>query len=68
MKKGDLVRVVKNVPLPQFRDSHVGMVGVVINAGDEVAGMQRNEWVVIMLDGQFELCAKRNLEMVNAQD
>lgn len=68
MKKGDLVRVVKNVPLPQFIDTNVGMVGVVINGGDEVAGMQRNEWVVVMLDGQFELCAKRNLEMVNAED
>lgn len=68
MKKGDLVRIVKNVPLPRFIDAHIGMVGIVINDGHEVAGMQRNEWVVVMLDGQFQLCAKRNLEMVNAQD
>ncbi len=67
MKKGDLVRVVKNVPLPRFIDAHIGMVGVVMNDGHEVAGMQRNEWVVVMLDGQFQLCAKRNLEVVNEE-
>lgn len=68
MKKGDLVRVVKNVPLPRFLDSQEGMVGVVMDDGHEVAGMQRNEWVVVLLDGQFQLCAKRNLEVIDAQD
>lgn len=67
MKKGDLVRVVKNVPLPRFIDAHIGMVGIVINDGHEVAGMQRNEWVVVLVDGQFQLHAKRNLEVVNEE-
>ena len=67
MKKGDLVRVVKRIPLPKFIDEDIGKFGIVTSSGDTV-GMKRSDWVVVLLDGKFQLHAMGNLELVDAQD
>jgi hypothetical protein len=67
MKKGDLVRIVKKVPLPQFIDEDIGKCGIVTHEPSEFSS-RRNDWVVILLDGQFRLEAKQNLEVLNAPD
>ena len=66
-KKGDLVRLVKRVPLPQYRDEDIGKIGVVTESG-RVGTEVAKRWVVVLLDGQFRLEAVQNLELVNAQD
>lgn len=67
MKKGDLVRIVKRVPLPRFLDEDIGKIGVVTNETLDY-GAKKSDWAVVLVDGQFQLHAKRNLEPVNAQD
>lgn len=68
MKKGDLVRLVKRVPLPRFLDEDVGKVGIITEDGKSaVVGGIRN-WVVVLIDGQFRLEAIQNLELIVAQD
>ena len=66
MKKGELVRIVKRVPLPRFLDEDIGKIGIVTSDLDY--GSKKSDWAVVLVDGQFQLHAKRNLEPVNAQD
>ena len=67
MKKGDLVRVVKRIPLPTFVDEDIGKFGIVTSETLD-HGEKKSDWAVVLVDGQFQLHAKRNLELVNAQD
>jgi len=66
MKKGDLVRLVKRIPLPQFVDEDIGKCAIVTHESKEFGS--KRDWVVILLDGQFRLEAVHNLERLDAQD
>ena len=66
MKKGDLVRIVKRIPLPTFVDEDVGKFGIVTSSTLD-HGEKKNDWAVVLVDGQFQLHAKRNLEAVNEE-
>jgi len=61
MKKGDLVRLVKRVPLPQFLDEDDGKVGLVLH--DPKGG-----WTIVLVEGKFQGHSVQNLEVLNAQD
>lgn len=69
LKKGDLVRILKKIPLPQFRDEDVGKIGVVTEAGEgawNFTGEKREQhWVVVLVDGDFRLETVWNLELVD---
>jgi len=67
MKKGDLVRVVKRIPLPQFLDEDIGKFGIIMSSTLE-HGSKKSDWAVVLVDGKFQLHAKRNLELIDAQD
>jgi len=66
MKKGDLVKIVKRVPLPQFIDEDIGKCAIVTHESSEFSS-RRNDWVVILLDGQFRLEAIQNLEILSEE-
>lgn len=67
MKRGDLVRIVKRIPLPSFVDEDVGKFGIITSSTLEY-GEKKSDWLVVLVDGKFQLHAKKNLEMVDAQD
>jgi hypothetical protein len=60
MKKGDLVRLVRRVPLPQFLDEDIGKVGLVTH---ELKG----EWTIVLIDEKFQLHAIKNLEALDEE-
>ena len=66
MKKGDLVRIVKRIPLPRFVDEDIGKIGIITSSILD-HGEKKNDWAVVLVDGQFQLHAKRNLEVVNEE-
>lgn len=67
VRKGDLVRIVKRIPLPAFVDEDIGKIGVITSSTLD-HGEKKNDWAVVLVDGQFQLHAKRNLELIDAQD
>lgn len=67
MNKGDLVRIVKRIPLPSFVDEDIGKFGI-ITSSSLTHGAKKGDWVVVLVEGQFQLHAKKNLEVVDAQD
>jgi len=66
MKKGDLVRLSKRIPLPRYRDEDIGKIGVVMECG-RVGRRVPVDWVTILLDGQFRLEAAQNLEVLDEE-
>jgi hypothetical protein len=66
MKRGDLVRLVKRVAMPQFTDEDVGKCAIVTHQPSEFSS-KRNDWVVILLEGQFRLEAIQNLEVLDEE-
>jgi len=61
MKKGDLVRLVRRFPLPQFLDEDVGKVGLVLHE-------PKGGWTIVLVEGVAQLQSVKNLESLNAQD
>ena len=61
MKKGDLVRIVKRVPLPMLLDEDIGKVGLVMYE-------PKGGWTIVLVEGKFQGHAVQNLEVLNAQD
>ena len=64
MKRGDLVRIVKHDGYPTpFNDGKIGIItSSILDHGEK-----KNDWAVVLVDGQFQLHAKRNLEVVNEE-
>jgi len=61
VKKGDLVRIIKCIPLPMLLDEDIGKVGVVTHE-------PKGGWTIILVEGRFQAHAIQNLETLNAQD
>lgn len=60
MKKGDLVRLVRRVPIPRFPDEDLGKVGLVTH---ELKG----DWTIVLIDDKFQLHASKNLEVLDEE-
>ena len=67
MKKGDLVRIVNSIPLPGLKNEDIGKIGIITHDGGDITVLHRKEWMVVLLDGQFQLHAIQNLEAVNEE-
>lgn len=66
MNKGDLVRIVKRVPLPSFVDEDIGKFGIIF-AASIAPGAKNGDWLVVLVEGKFQLHAKKNLEAVDGE-
>jgi hypothetical protein len=66
MNKGDLVRIVKRIPLPSFVDEDVGKFGI-ITSSSIAPGAKKGDWAVVLVEGKFQLHAKKNLEAVDGE-
>jgi len=61
LKRGDLVRLIRHIPLPQFLDEDVGKVGLVLHE-------PKGGWTIVLIEGVAQVQPVKNLEPLNAQD
>lgn len=66
VKKGDLVRIVKRIPLPTFIDEDIGKFGI-ITSSSLAHGAKKADWAIVLLEGKFQLHAMQNLEVMNEE-
>ena len=66
VKKGDLVRIVKRIQLPAFIDEDIGKFGI-ITSSSLAHGAKKADWVIVLLEGKFQLHAMQNLEVMNEE-